>query len=71
MIFKDYDTIVFAGDFVTDMGSAQTVGEGLNDNDCNIFIHPRAFYLCGSAPYSKASKLRRLLACTQIRLERR
>lgn len=32
MIFKDYDRIVFAGDSVTDMGSAQPVGEGLNDN---------------------------------------
>lgn len=32
MIFKNYDRIVFAGDSVTDMGSAQPVGEGLNDN---------------------------------------
>lgn len=32
MIFKDYDRIVFAGDSVTDMGSAQPVGEGLKDN---------------------------------------
>ena len=32
MIFQDYDRIVFAGDSVTDMGSAQPVGEGLNDN---------------------------------------
>ena len=32
MIFDNYDRIVFAGDSVTDMGSAQPVGEGLNDN---------------------------------------
>lgn len=32
MIFKHYDRIVFAGDSVTDMGSAQPVGEGLFDN---------------------------------------
>ena len=32
MIFKDMQRIVFAGDSVTDMGSAQPVGEGLFDN---------------------------------------
>ena len=32
MIFQDRDRIVFAGDSVTDMGSAQPVGEGLFDN---------------------------------------
>ena len=32
MIFEDMDRIVFAGDSVTDMGSAQPVGEGLFDN---------------------------------------
>lgn len=32
MIFKHLDRIVFAGDSVTDMGSAQPVGEGLFDN---------------------------------------
>lgn len=32
MIFNDMDRIVFAGDSVTDMGSAQPVGEGLFDN---------------------------------------
>lgn len=32
MIFQDMDRIVFAGDSVTDMGSAQPVGEGLFDN---------------------------------------
>ena len=32
MIFNDLDRIVFAGDSVTDMGSAQPVGEGLFDN---------------------------------------
>ena len=32
MIFKDMDRIIFAGDSVTDMGSANPVGEGLFDN---------------------------------------
>lgn len=32
MIFENYDRIVFAGDSVTDMGSQQPVGEGLQDN---------------------------------------
>lgn len=32
MIFEHMDRIVFAGDSVTDMGSAQPVGEGLFDN---------------------------------------
>lgn len=32
MIFQNGDRIVFAGDSVTDMGSAQPVGEGLFDN---------------------------------------
>lgn len=32
MIFENMDRIVFAGDSVTDMGSAQPVGEGLFDN---------------------------------------
>ncbi len=32
LIFTDGDRVVFAGDSVTDMGSAQPVGEGLFDN---------------------------------------
>ncbi len=32
MLFSDLDRIVFAGDSVTDMGSANPVGEGLFDN---------------------------------------
>ncbi len=32
MIFENLDRIVFAGDSVTDMGSAQPIGEGLGDN---------------------------------------
>lgn len=32
MLFENYDRIVFAGDSVTDMGSAQPVGEGLFEN---------------------------------------
>lgn len=32
MLFQDMDRVIFAGDSVTDMGSAQPVGEGLFDN---------------------------------------
>lgn len=32
LLFKNGDRIVFAGDSVTDMGSAQPIGEGLFDN---------------------------------------
>ena len=38
MIFKDLDRIVFAGDSVTDMGSAQPVGEGLFDNVGHSYV---------------------------------
>ena len=32
MIFQNGDRIIFTGDSVTDMGSAQPLGEGLFDN---------------------------------------
>ena len=38
MIFENGDRIVFAGDSVTDMGSAQPVGEGLFDNLGNGYV---------------------------------
>lgn len=38
MIFQDMDRIVFAGDSVTDMGSAQPVGEGLFDNTGRSYV---------------------------------
>ena len=38
MIFSDLDRIVFAGDSVTDMGSAQPVGEGLFDNSGRGYV---------------------------------
>ena len=38
MIFENGDRIVFAGDSVTDMGSAQPVGEGLFDNVGRSYI---------------------------------
>lgn len=38
MIFEDKDRIVFAGDSVTDMGSAQPVGEGLFDNVGHSYV---------------------------------
>ena len=38
MIFENYDRIVFAGDSVTDMGSAQPVGEGLFDNTGRSYV---------------------------------
>ena len=38
MIFNDLDRIVFAGDSVTDMGSAQPVGEVLFDNTGRSYV---------------------------------
>ncbi len=38
MIFDNFDRIVFAGDSVTDMGSAQPVGEGLFENLGNGYV---------------------------------
>lgn len=38
MIFNNMDRIVFAGDSVTDMGSAQPVGEGLFDNVGHSYV---------------------------------
>lgn len=38
MIFEHLDRIVFAGDSVTDMGSAQPVGEGLFENVGNGYV---------------------------------
>ncbi|MBQ6551822.1 MAG: SGNH/GDSL hydrolase family protein [Lachnospiraceae bacterium] len=38
MLFQDLDRIVFAGDSVTDMGSAQPVGEGLFDNVGHSYV---------------------------------
>lgn len=38
MIFENMDRIVFAGDSVTDMGSAQPVGEGLFDNTGRSYV---------------------------------
>lgn len=38
MIFEDLDRIVFAGDSVTDMGSANPVGEGLFDNVGHSYV---------------------------------
>lgn len=38
MIFKNRDRLVFAGDSVTDMGSAQPVGEGLFDNVGHSYV---------------------------------
>ena len=38
MLFENMDRIVFAGDSVTDMGSAQPVGEGLFDNVGHSYV---------------------------------
>lgn len=38
MLFENYDRIVFAGDSVTDMGSAQPVGEGMFDGLGNGYV---------------------------------
>ena len=41
MIFEPMDRIVFAGDSVTDMGSAQPVGDGLFDNVGQSYVRFR------------------------------
>ena len=38
MIFQNMDRIVFSGDSVTDMGSANPVGEGLFDNVGHSYV---------------------------------
>lgn len=38
MLFENMDRIVFAGDSVTDMGSAQPVGEGLFENVGHSYV---------------------------------
>ncbi len=38
MLFENMDRILFAGDSVTDMGSAQPVGEGLFDNVGHSYV---------------------------------
>ncbi len=50
MIFENGDRIVFAGDSVTDMGSANPVGEGLFDNLGNGFVRSIDSLLSGVYP---------------------
>ena len=38
MLFENMDRIVFVGDSVTDMGSAQPVGEGLFENVGHSYV---------------------------------
>lgn len=51
MIFSSKERIVFAGDSVTDMGSAQPFGEGLFDNVGRGYV--RGF---GSLPICKGNR---------------
>ena len=50
MIFKSNDHIVFAGDSVTDMGSALPVGEGLFDALGNGYVREIENLLCSCYP---------------------
>ncbi len=58
MIFEHMDRIVFAGDSVTDMESAQPVGEGLFENVGKSYVRIvenmlAAFYPEGISPRDK------------------
>ena len=50
MIFKHMDRIVFAGDSVTDMESAQPVGEGLFENVGKSYVRIVENMLCCILP---------------------
>lgn len=50
MIFENNDRIVFAGDSVTDMGSAQPIGEGLFDNVGRSYVRVVENMLCSAYP---------------------
>lgn len=50
MIFKDTDRIVFAGDSVTDAGSAQPVAEGLFDNLGHGYVRIIENLMCACYP---------------------
>lgn len=50
MIFENFDRIVFAGDSVTDMGSAQPVGEGLFDSAGRGYVRIVENYLAANYP---------------------
>lgn len=50
MIFEDGDRIVFAGDSVTDMGSANPVGEGLFDSLGQSYVRRIENLLCAVYP---------------------
>ena len=52
MIFKHMDRIVFAGDSVTDMESAQPVGEGLFENVGKSYVRIVENMLAASVSYT-------------------
>ncbi|MFR8450811.1 MAG: hypothetical protein ACLVB0_09990 [Fusicatenibacter saccharivorans] len=60
MIFKHMDRIVFAGDSVTDMESAQPVGEGLFENVGKSYVRIVENMLAAFYPevYHSRDKLR-------------
>lgn len=65
MIFENMDRIIFAGDSVTDMGSAQPVGEGLFDNMGHGY--PRVIESLVTATYPELSIVLRTPASAAIR----
>lgn len=65
MIFENMDRIIFAGDSVTDMGSAQPVGEGLFDNMGHGY--PRVIESLVTATYPELSIRLRTPAPAAIR----
>lgn len=66
MIFQDMDRIVFAGDSVTDMNSAQPVGEGLFDNLGHSYVRvienllAVCYQNCRKAPAFRYGDIRRM-----------
>ena len=57
MIFEHMDRIVFAGDSVTDMESAQPVGEGLFENVGKSYVRICLLYTSPSPRDPKTSRM--------------
>ena len=61
MIFKHMDRIVFAGDSVTDMESAQPVGEGLFENVGKSYVRIVENMLSGDSSTARLCRMSRYL----------
>lgn len=64
MLFENYDRIVFAGDSVTDMGSAQPVGEGLFDDLGRSYVRVIENLLVSCYPSGTSESPTRVSAAT-------